>query len=86
MIKNILPVTDYLKISKAAAILGCEIEDIIHWAANRKTTLFLKLDDAECAVIIRNLTPINPHDSFDKKMEYQAQLVSATLNITQGEF
>lgn len=86
MIKNNLPVTDYLKISKAAAILGCEIEDIIHWAANRRTTLFLKLDDAECAVIIRNLTPINPHDSFDKKMEYQARLVSATLNITQGEF
>lgn len=86
MTRNILPDTDYLRISKVAAILGCEIENIIHWAANRKTTLFLKLDDAECAVIIRNLIPIQPNDSFDKQMEYQARLVSATLNITQGEF
>ncbi|MBV7437098.1 hypothetical protein [Aeromonas sp. sif2416] len=81
-----LPDTDYLEITKAASILGCDVADIIHWAANQKTTLFLMLKEAECAVIIRNLTQENPNDSFDKQMEYQDRLVSSTLKITQGEF
>ena len=83
---NILLDRDYLQISRAATILGCEIDDIIHWAANQKTTLFLMLKEAECAVIIRNLIPIQPNDSLDKQMEYQARLVRATLKITEGEF
>lgn len=66
MTKNILPDTDYLKISKAADILNCEIDDIIHWAANRKTTLYLMLEEAECAVIIRNLNPPPPITALGK--------------------
>ncbi|HGY1050679.1 TPA: hypothetical protein ACNUVO_001352 [Aeromonas salmonicida subsp. pectinolytica] len=83
---NILLDRDYLQISRAATILGCEIDDIIHWAANQKTTLFLMLKEAECAVIIRNLIPRQPNDSFDVQMEYQERLVRATLKITEGEF
>lgn len=86
MKNSILPDTDYLNISKAAAKLGCEIEDIIHWAANQKTTLYLMLEEAECAVIIRNLTPPPPITALDKFMEYQDRLTSAIPKITQGEF
>ncbi|HDX8594271.1 TPA: hypothetical protein RQN60_000531 [Aeromonas dhakensis] len=81
-----LPDTDYLKITKAASELGCKVEDIIHWAANQKTTLYLMLEESECAVIIRNLTPAQPNSTFDKQMEAQDRLVNATLKITQGEF
>lgn len=81
-----LPNTDYFNITKAASILDCDVEDIIHWAANQKTTLFMRLEEAECAVIIRNLDPVKPNDSFDKQMEYQDRLVSSTLKITQGNF
>lgn len=81
-----LPDTDYLNITKAASELGCKVEDIIHWAANQKTTLYLMLEDSECAVIIRNLSPAQPNDAFDKRMEAQDRLVNATLKITQGEF
>ncbi|MCX0439904.1 hypothetical protein ACTG1M_18370 [Aeromonas sp. 107A] len=86
MTKNILPDTDYLKISKAADILNCEIDDIIHWAANGKTTLYLMLEEAECAVIIRNLTPQPPITALDNFMAYQDRLTSAIPKITQGEF
>lgn len=86
MKKDQLPTTNYLKITKAAAILGCEIEDIIHWAANQKIMLHLMLEEAECAVIIRSLTPAQSNDPFDKQMDHQDRLVNATLKITQGEF
>ncbi|WP_421312861.1 hypothetical protein [Aeromonas sp. 603404] len=81
-----LPDTDYLKITKAASELGCKVEDIIHWAANQKTTLYLMLEESECAVIVRNLDPAQPNDAFDKQMGAQDRLVNATLKITQGEF
>lgn len=86
MTKNLLPDTDYFKISKAADIRGCEIDDIIHLAANQKTTLSLMLEEAECVVIIRSLTPTPPITDLDNFMEYQNRLVSAIAKITRGEF
>jgi hypothetical protein len=77
----LLPV-EYCKLDRAARMLECEVEDLLHWAEINAIDLWLKIDEENCGVIY-----------FDEatfrdliKLRDSSKLVteSGLINITAG--
>lgn len=87
MPKHLLPKIAYFKIDQAAITLNCKVSDIIHWAANEKTTLYLRLKQAESAVILRNPNPTSPSSTqhFGGYHDPNEKLIQAVLKVISGE-
>lgn len=45
-----LPYREYYRLHQAAEILGCSVDDLIHWAANTELTLYANLLGLLCTV------------------------------------
>lgn len=42
--RQIIPPLEYCRVERAVKILGCEIEDLLHWAVTEEISLMLNLD------------------------------------------
>lgn len=56
-----LPLREYYRLPRAAELLGCEVDDLLHWAKMRKIYLCINLKDAKGKI-----------DVFDWRNDYQS--------------